>query len=178
MREATIDPMIIEVPQASHEVGLTPHSTGVKTVTEEDPRFCIGRKLPYALPTDRTREEVDQSPEGDSETLELTASMSGGPRRSTRVLRNVVGHAEVASSKGPPLLGEARLFEGDASALDDTTDGTLGNPVGLGPARDRGVELPAELTCRGTEFGSTVRVKTLDELVAHEGEESFLRVLR
>ena len=84
----------------------------------------------------------------------------------------------MAGSKEPSLLGEAGLFEGDASALDDTLDGTLGKPAGLGPAGDRGVELSAGLACRGTEFGSTVRVETLDELVAHEREESFLRVLR
>jgi hypothetical protein len=129
VREATIDPVVVEVPQASHEVGLTPHSTWVKTVTEENPRFCVGRKLPFALRTDRTGEKVDQSPEGDSETFELTSSVAGGPGRGTLVLRDVVGHAEVAGSKGPPFLWEARLLEGDASALDDALDGTLGNPV-------------------------------------------------
>jgi hypothetical protein len=129
MREATVDPVAIEVPQASHEVGLTPHSTWVKTVTEENPRFCVGRKLPFALRADRTGEKVDQSPEWDSETFELTSTVAGGPGRSTLVLRHGVGHAEVAGSKGPPFLWEARLLEGDASALDDAPDGTLGNPV-------------------------------------------------
>ena len=71
MREATVDPMAIEVPKASHEVGLTPHSTWVKTVTLEDPRFCVGRKLPVALCPDRTGKEVDQSTERHSGTLEF-----------------------------------------------------------------------------------------------------------
>ena len=76
------------------------------------PRFCVGRKLPPALGADKTGERVDQSPEWDSETFELTSSVAGGPGRSTLVLRDVVGHAEIAGSEGPPLLGGNQTARG------------------------------------------------------------------
>ena len=91
--------------------------------------------------------------------------------------RDVVGHAEMAGRDGPPLLGETGVFEGNASTLDHAPNGAFGNPVWLGSARNGNVRFPAEFACRCTEFGSTVGVETLDELVAHEGKESFLRVL-
>jgi hypothetical protein len=177
MREPAIDPVVIEVPQAGHVVGLAPNSTGVEAVAEEDPRLGIGRKLTVASSTDKTGEKVDERTERHAQTFEFPASMSGGPGRNTVVFRDVVGHAEVASGERPPLLREAGLLQTHTGAFDDTPNGAFSDTVGLGPSGDGGVKLPAKFTCRSTKFRGTVRVKTLDRLMPHEGTKCLLCVL-
>jgi hypothetical protein len=127
MREPAIDPVIIEVPQAGHVVGLAPNSTGVETVAEEDSRLGVGRKLAVASSTDRTGEKVNERATRDAQTFELPTSMSGGPWRNTVVFRNVVGHAKVASSERPPLLWEAGLLESHTGAFDDAPSRAFGD---------------------------------------------------
>jgi hypothetical protein len=177
MREPAIDPVIVEVPQAGHIVGLAPNSTGVDAVAEEDPRLCVGRKFTVASSTDRTGEEVNKRTKRDTQTFELSTTMSGGPRGNTVVFRDIVGHAEVASSKRPPLLREAGLLESHSGAFDDTPNGAFSDTVGLGPSGDGGVKLPAKFTCRSTKFRGTDRIKTLDRLMPHEGKKCLLCVL-
>jgi len=143
MREPAIDPVIVEVPQAGHIVGLAPNSTGVDAIAEEDPRLCVGRKFTVASSTDRTGEEINERTKRDAQTLEFPASVSGGPWRNTVVFRNVVGHAEVASNERPPLLWEAGLLQGNASAFYDTPHGAFGDTIGLRPSGDGRVRLPS-----------------------------------
>jgi hypothetical protein len=174
MREPAIDPVIIEVPQAGHVIGLAPNSAGVEAVAEENSRLGVGRKLAVASSTDRTGEKVNERSKKDAQTLEFPASVSGGPWRNTGVFRDVVGHARMASSKRPPLLWEAGLLQSHPSAFDDTPNSAFSDTVGLWPSGDGGVKLPSEFACRSTKFRGAVRVETLNKLVPHEREESLL----
>jgi hypothetical protein len=176
MREPAIDPVIVEVPQAGHIVGLAPNSTGVDAIAEEDPRLCVGRKFTVASSTDRTGEKVDKRTKRDTQTFELSTTMSGGPRGNTVVFRDIVGHAEMASSKRPPLLREAGLLESHSGAFDDTPNGAFSDTVGLGPSGDGEVKLPAKFTCRSTKFRGTVRVEMFDKFMPHKREERLLGV--
>ena len=49
MKDSTIDPMVVEVPQTSHVVGIAPDFTGVEAIIEDNLGSVLGSNLASCL---------------------------------------------------------------------------------------------------------------------------------
>ena len=176
VREVAIHPVVVEVSQRRDVIRLPPDTTGMNAISEENTRDGVGGKLMRRSFPDWTGEKVNQCPEGDPMTFELTTSVPDGPRRNTRVFGDVMGHAEVTCSERPPLQRETRLLKSNSGSLDDAADSSLGNAVGLRATGDGSMVLPSEFAGRRSEFRSSIGIEAPNSGVSSEGEEGLLRV--